>query len=88
MNKFKTAILFVLGLTAAVLFSALPAGAQSGTVNIEAKDRTVEWILSELKTQSGYEIVFSDNFLDSKAKISISIRNASVEKAIGSICRK
>ena len=74
---------------AAVILAVLihaNAYAQTGHVTIDADDRSVNWILSQVTEQTGYEAVFSDSFLDSSMKVTMSFADAPLETVLDRIC--
>ena len=74
---------------AAVILAVLihaNAYAQTGHVTIDADDRSVNWILSQVTEQTGYEAVFSDSFLDSSMKVTMSFSDAPLETVLDRIC--
>ena len=76
---------YVAAVILAVLIHA-NAYAQTGHVTIDADDRSVNWILSQVTEQTGYEAVFSDSFLDSSMKVTMSFADAPLETVLDRIC--
>ena len=64
----------------------ISAYAQSEKITINAEDRPVSEILSRISEQTGYEAVFSDSFLDSSRKVTMSFTDASLEAVLDYLC--
>ena len=72
-------------LIVAVAFHA-GAYAQQTNVTINAEDRPVSWILSQITGQTGYETVFNDSFLDASRKVTMSFSDTPLETVMDYLC--
>lgn len=73
---------------AAVLSFALFAGvlsAQNANVSLSAKGTSIENALGMLKTDYGYSFVMRTDGLDLSRKVTVSVKNVSVETAVTKI---
>ena len=88
LKNFVTAVIHSRYPAAVILAVTLQfsAYAQSENVTINAENRPVSWILSQISEQTGYEAVFSDSFLDSSRKVTMSFTDVSLETVLKHLC--
>ncbi len=51
-------------------------------ITLNAKNSTLEKVLKDIRQQSGYDFLFSENLIRSNKTISFSVRNASIEETL------
>ena len=88
LKTFMTALIRSRYLAAVILAVTLQASAfaQTEKVTIDADDRPVSWILSRISEQTGYEAVFSDSFLDSSQKVTMTFEEAPLDTVLQYLC--
>ena len=74
-------------LLAASLITASPiyAGEQTQKISLKKSNASIESILKDIESQSGYSCFYSDNNVNLNSKISINMDNASVEDVLNNI---
>ncbi len=88
LKNFVTAVIHSRYPAAVILAVTLQfsAYAQSENVTINAENRPVSWILSRISEQTGYEAVFSDSFLDSSQKVTMTFEEAPLDTVLQYLC--
>lgn len=59
----------------------------SQTVTLNVNNVTVKEAMEQLKKTSGYAFVFSSNDVNTKSRVSISVKNASLDEVINQILK-
>jgi TonB-linked SusC/RagA family outer membrane protein len=73
-------LLFLAGM---IFFLAMSDGyAQSTTLSINFKNKTIREVFDEIENQSGFTFFYYDNVLDIKRKVNINIKNQSIETVL------
>ena len=80
-TRTRTKMLLLLG----VLLFGFTVSAWSQKVSLNFNNEKVEKILSSIKAQTGMGLVFSDQLIDVNRKISIQVKDASLDEALSKL---
>ncbi len=72
--------LVIILLTAGILHVSAAAVAQKITLN--EKKATLEQVLKQIRQQSGYDFIYSDNMLDKSVPVTINLKDATLDEAL------
>ena len=64
------------------VFCFLKSPAQSVTLSLNLKDKTIREVFDEIEKKSDFTIFYYDNVLDIKRKVSINVTNQAIEKIL------
>ena len=81
-------LLLVMKLVVVLLFFSLvkvSASSFGQSVTLSGKDITIEKVVREIKKQAGYDVLWPDNQMNSRLKISVSFNNAPIAEVMDKI---
>lgn len=59
--------------------------AQKTTISIEANNQTVESVLEQIKTKTGFDFFFNNKHVDLKRRVSVSANQGNVFEVLGKV---
>ena len=80
--------LFLCLWTGGSLFAEGAQSTQNAGISLNVKDKPLKDVLRQIETESGYIFLYNDNSIDFDRKVSIEIRNASLETVLHRILDK
>jgi len=83
---------FLIAMRLAILFTLfcclkVTAAVYAQKVSLNLKDATIEAALNEIKTQSGYSLITKDNLFDKTSKVTIHLKDVTVNEALDACFR-
>lgn len=85
-RKIQSRLAFVVCLCLIGLnLGTLPLKAQNTTVSIDARNLTVEEVLNQIKTKTGYDFFFNNKHVDLKRKVTLSQVDGTLSEILGKL---
>ena len=78
LNTFKKLAIFMLSIT----FLQVNANGQSANITLLRKNATFVQVLSEIRKQSGYGMLYNSDLMKKASTVSIDVKNVSLEEAL------
>ena len=70
----------------ALMLLPLPIFAQGGgNINLEVRDRPLKEVFAQIEDEYGYRFIFRDDAIDLDRKVTVSVKNASIDALLGKI---
>lgn len=85
LKKYANKILLMIRFTTVILIATMmqvSASSFAQRITLNTKNTQLEKVLKDIRSQSGYDFLFSEALIKSSKPISISVRNASIEEVL------
>ncbi len=85
LKKYANKILLMIRFTTVILIATMmqvSASSFAQRITLNTKNTQLEKVLKDIRSQSGYDFLFSEALIKSSKPISVSVRNASIEEVL------